>query len=126
MASSIGVYSVVSMQPKPQGSATRLALESRPGVDGVGLWELGTGGEAEEITTVVNVATFAAAVALCALYRATIGAGPQAIVYGGQGLGNYHVLDVQAEPKAIVRSVGGVVPGGLAIVTAKWRIVAAS
>ena len=124
MASTIGSYSVVSMTPKPQGSAVRLALESRPGVDGVGLWELGEGGEPEEITTVVNVADFAAAVTLCDLYRGLIGAGPQTIVYAGVNLGDYHVLAVEAEPKAVVRTTGGVTPGGVAIVTAKWKIVA--
>lgn len=120
--SSIGGYTFVSMTPQPQTKGMRLQPETKPGVSGTGFWALGVHGQEYQLTTVAVGATFAAAVAAEALYRALIQAGPVAVVYGGQTIGYAIVMDVTCNAERVLGAFGGS-SVGYAIATAQWRLI---
>lgn len=123
-ASSIGSLTFLRMTGQPVVAGQQLQPETKAGTDGIGWWKLGSKGAEYSVETVVDVDTFANAVALAATYRAAQNAGALAIVYGGVSLGNVLVLDVQATAEAIARGFGGVACTSLAIVRAQWRLIA--
>lgn len=118
--SSIGPYTFASMTPQPQTKGWRLQPETKAGVNGVGFWALGIHGQEYQVTTTAIAATFAAAVAAEALYRALINAGPVAVVYGDQAIGSAIVLDVQAAAERVLMAQPG---NGEAMVKANWKLI---
>jgi hypothetical protein len=120
--SSIGGYTFVSMTPQPQTKGMRLQPETKAGVSGVGFWALGVHGQEYQLTTVAVGATFAAAVAVEATYRALIQAGPVVVTYGGVTIGYAVVMDVTSHAERVLGAYGQF-GTGYAIATATWRLI---
>jgi hypothetical protein len=121
-ASSIGAYTFVSMTPQPQTAGMRLQPETKAGVSGTGFWALGVHGQEYQVQTVAVGASFSAAVAAEALYRALISAGPVLVTYGGVAIGYVIVMDVTCTAERVLQANG---QGGTyyAIANATWRLI---
>jgi hypothetical protein len=100
----------------------------RPGVDGTGLIQLGLKGDPFQLSSFVDVDTFANAQVLRLNYKSLVGYGPQIVICAGTNYYNplghkYFVLGVQAEASRIGKSTGGLVGGAQAKVDAIWTLL---
>jgi hypothetical protein len=121
-ASQIGSYSVLTMDRRPTPPTQKIQLESKAGVAGNAAWTTGVRSEPQQITTVVDVSTWSAAVALCGTYQALIGT-VVALVYAGVSLSySALILDVDAQPEPIRLGAGGLSGTSGALVRARWTI----
>lgn len=121
-ASSFGALNFVSMDPRPVLPQHQVALESKAGVAGHGAFLTGIRSRPQTVTTVRDVASWAAALTLCGTYEAAVGS-VLAITYGGTATGmTALILGVETQPEAVVCGVGGLGGSAAAIVTAKWLI----
>jgi hypothetical protein len=121
-ASALGTATFLTMVPRPQGPAQKIALESKAGVAGNAAWQTGVRSEPQQIETLRDVTDWAAAVALCATYESAIGS-VLTVTYAGvlQGF-TALILDVKCSPEKILKGMGGLTPNGTAQVRATWTI----
>jgi hypothetical protein len=120
--SSFGALNFISMEPRPVLPQHQVALESKAGVAGHGAFLTGVRSRPHTVTTVRDVASWAAALTLCGTYEAAVGS-VLAITYGGVATGAYAlILSVECQPEKVVAGVGGIGGTAAAIVTAKWQI----
>lgn len=103
-------------------------LIQRPGVDGTGMIQLGLKGDPFQLSSMVDVDTFANAQALRLNYKSIVGNGLYVVICAGTNYYNplghkYYVLGVQAEASRIGKSAGGLVGGAQAKVEAIWTLI---
>lgn len=121
-ASAFGAYNFVVMDRRPAAPTQKIQLESRAGVAGNAAWQTGVRSEPQQVNTVRDVADYATAVTLCASYQSLVGT-VVTITYGGVVLGySALVLDVDAQPEAIAKGVGGIAGASYGLVRARWTI----
>ena len=124
MLSSIGSYDFLTMHSCPAPKSEGLVVESQAGKANVAIFTTGERGKEQEITTEVDVATWAAAVALAQAYPALKAAASVNVTYGGQLLvDKYKVLDVTATPERVIGH-GGLSGAAEAVVKAQWKLIA--
>ena len=124
MATSIGSFVFSTMKPEPQGPGQRIVVESRAGVPGVGLWQVGVAGREFQVETIVDMSSWATAVALAASYKSLQASNPQTIVFGGVTMPYLvQVLDVHATAESCI-GIGGLSVHAVAIVRAQWKLIA--
>lgn len=107
----------------------QIGVVQRPGVDGTGFIRLGSKGQPFQAVSVVDVDTFANAVALAASYQSLARDEAYELVWCGVNFSTAHgtryfVVDVQ--PPVVERcsvSSGGLASGGQATVEAVWTLV---
>ena len=121
-ASAFGTATCLTMQPRPQGPAQKIALESKAGVAGNAAWQTGVRSEPQQIETLRDVADWAAAVALCATYEALIGTVLSVTYAGVVQSFSALIMDVKCQPEKILKGFGGLTPNGTAQVRATWTI----
>lgn len=110
----------------PQFTQAAIAGETRPGVNGVSTYNLGTWGRPFEIETVIFCINWPQAIAICKAYQAASSLTPLGLVIGGVAMtgGAYKVLMVDAKPKAILRvKIAGDPTVYQAEVRAKWSLL---
>ena len=104
------------------------ALIQRPGVDGTGMIQLGLKGDEFQLSSFVDVDTFANAQTLRLNYKSLCGASPQVLICAGTNYYNplghkFLVINVQSEAARIGKSTGGLVGGAQARVDAIWTLI---
>lgn len=129
MTNRLGEFYFIKFDPPPQGPAQVVALESSPGVDGHSYWTLGEKGEPQQVRTIVDCATQAAAMILFRDYQNAIGQTLPAQWGDTPEVTEWRfvVLAVrQIDIVPLILSVGGVIGGsgtGRALLVAEWVIV---
>jgi hypothetical protein len=123
--SSIGSHLFVRISDLPAPPQQQIELESRAGRHGLAAWLTGVKGQPFELTSWADVANGLSAVQAIGLYSALVGAGPQAVVYGGIPLA-YHVLVLGVQPVEVTSTllnVGGNLGISHGLCVAKWQLV---
>lgn len=124
----IGQYPFISMSHFPVGQKSATAIEVRPGVDGVYVWNLGQRGQPFTVQTVVDVNDIFSAGVLMSLYEKEIGKVVSVMFAGSAMPKRYAVLDVVPEAggiQTVLLGVGGVSQGiSNGLVVANWTLVA--
>src|SRR4051812_42124731 len=94
---SIGGFSFLEILGFPEREKMQLEPVMRPGIDGVGIWELGTRGTPFPCRTIVDAPDVSTALATFAAYADLIGEDPQTLVWRNVAIGGYRyqVLDVR-------------------------------
>ena len=119
---SIGSHDFISMKPVPPKAKRRLMVETRPGVDGFGVWVDATRGEVYRPMTVRDVQSHGKAMELKEDYEDLVGT-TQTLTYADRTFPNVIVLDVKVEIIDIVYGVGGFVVNPQALVKANWDLL---
>jgi hypothetical protein len=121
-ASYFGTAAFLTMVPRPQGPTQKIALESRPGVNGNAAWATGIRSEPQQIETLRDVVDWSAALTLCAGYQAMVGSVVTVTYAGTLQAFAALILDVDPQPESIVKGLGGVAGASTALVRARWTI----
>ena len=121
----IGPFQFVTLDGVPALPFEHADTIERPGVNGTGFLKTGKRGEEFEITTGVDVATWADAMTVEDDYRNLAHSGVVNITKSGMSYGTigvgFVIRSVQVVEKfRVANSAGGLVAGG-AYVRAKWR-----
>lgn len=123
--SSIGPHNFISMSQIPSAPQQQLVLETRAGVDGTGIWRVGTAGTQFTVRTTVDVGTFAQATVKFREYEKLIGGGVYGISYGGVTasflVAVLGVKPIDVDGTAI--GVGGILGTSYGIVRAEWQLL---
>ncbi len=124
----IGNFQFIDIGHFPIGQKQQVAMESRPGVDGLYFWLTGKRGQPFSVTTVADVENVFAAGVLMTQYEEVIGQ-VVPIVWSDRYLPKqYVVVDVVPVPdgiRQIVLGVGGLLGTSQGICTAQWTLAAA-
>ena len=121
-------FTFIRISTMPSTARNQISLQSRDGVDGHSVWNTGSRGVPEVISTIVDLANVGAGETAFDAYCALIGSVVE-ITYAGQLRPNkYDVLDVRPVPdglRAITLGVGGVSGGSIgALLIAEWTVIA--
>lgn len=121
----IGPFQFVALDGVPTLPFEHAMVVERDGVNGTGFVKTGIRGEEFEMTSGVDVPTWADALVLEDIYRSLVHSGTFAIIKSGVGYAAigvaFVIRSVQVTEKfRVANSAGGLV-GGLAYVRAKWR-----
>lgn len=122
----LGDFLFHGMKGTPDFPETVIGTEVRPGVNGTTLHNLGTWGQPFELQTVVGVADYNTAIAVCELYKLATAANPLGLIIGSIPIagGGFKVMSVQSAAKAVVRfKVGGDSTYYGAVVQANWTLL---
>jgi hypothetical protein len=109
----------------PVASVPRLQVETRPGVNGIAIWDTASRGRPFTLSTTVDTDTIAAAQALLVLYRELIGSStPTQYFQFNVFYANVAVLDVREdETSPLGASSGGLSTSAGALLRAQWDLV---
>lgn len=103
---SIGGMPVIEIQGAPDLPKQKLAVEDRPGVDGIAFWETGHRGQQFTMTTRAAYGTLILAADALILYQAMIDSDPVSLIYGGlvyDSIGvRYQVIDVRCNQLSLL------------------------
>lgn len=120
--SSFGAYTFLSMDRRPAAPTEKIQLESKPGVAGNAAWKTGVRSDTQQVNTITDFVSYAAAQTAAATYQSLVGS-VLAVTHGGVALGFYAlILDVDAQPEAIVLGKGGTIATSRALVRTRWTI----
>lgn len=130
---SLGGFNFISLETELRGGTPPvLQLEAAPvqraGVDDTGIITKGKKGKPFRMRSVVDVADISAGNALAASYQTALRTGAWVLVFQGINYSTtfatrYFVLSVeQTTVRRLSTSVGGLTPGGLAVVGAVWTL----
>lgn len=124
--SSLGPFNFLKLEGNPVGLKPQLEIVSRPGIDGVEVWDAGTRGTPFQMRSYVDESTHALAQVLMATYRDYIKQTLR-LDWEGEFFANCTVLDVrQVAARKLGGSSGGISPGASALLVADWVLVAVS
>lgn len=134
LTNSIGSFSFVrlsSVNGKADAVETvyqHSEIIQRPGIDGTALLQLGLKGDPFQLSSMVDVDTFANAQTLRLNYKSIVANGLYVVICAGKNYYNplghkYFILGVQSEATRIGRSIGGLVGGAAARVDALWTLI---
>lgn len=128
MENSIGGFQFIQLAGTLRLPTSAIAVFTRPGVDGVTLVDDGKRGTPFVLRSMVDAASYSAALDEYALYRDSVGLPEVDIVWQDVNLSTYatfHVLDVNlVECRAIVGGTGGLYPPSTGWLVAEWTLIA--
>jgi hypothetical protein len=121
----LGQYTFHGMWGGPQFNQTVIAGETRPGVDGTSLHDLGSWGEPFDIQTITFTPTYAAAIELCKTYSTASSENAYVMTIGSVGVtgGRYKVLKAEPKPKAVIVRAPAALVGYLGEVRTTWTLL---
>lgn len=126
----IGAYRFLSLAGLPSVPRTEVEVRAREGIDGNWISLLGVKSRPFQVFSEVDALSIADAHLAAINYSNLIGTAPQVVICQGVNYFTSHslkflVLDVEVmEPQPMLGMVGGLFPPSLALLQARWTLLA--
>lgn len=121
----LGQFVFHGMWGGPKFDQTIVECETRPGVNGVSIHDIGRWGQPFDIQTIQFTTTYSAAIEAMKSYSGAAADNAYVMIIGGVTVtgGRYKVISVDATPKSVIVKSPAALSGYLGEVRARWTML---